>query len=230
MVRKNYLIVGGSSGIGLATARVLVAQGHGVHVLSRSVPALDNITHLPGDALVGDFNAAAMPDTLHGLVYCPGSINLKPFHRLTVQDFTADFAINVLGAVNILQRALPALKAAPQSSVVLYSTVAVQQGMGFHASVAAAKGALEGLGRSLAAEWAPKIRVNVVAPSLTRTPLAAKLLSSEDKEKAAAERHPLKRIGEADELAQLTCFLLSDHAGWITGQVLHADGGLSAIR
>jgi NAD(P)-dependent dehydrogenase (short-subunit alcohol dehydrogenase family) len=230
MVRKNYLIVGGSSGIGLATARVLVAQGHGVHVLSRSVPALDNITHLPGDALVGDFNAAAMPDTLHGLVYCPGSINLKPFHRLTVQDFTADFAINVLGAVNILQRALPALKAAPQSSVVLYSTVAVQQGMGFHASVAAAKGALEGLGRSLAAEWAPKIRVNVVAPSLTRTPLAAKLLSSEDKEKAAAERHPLKRIGEADELAQLTSFLLSDHAGWITGQVLHADGGLSAIR
>lgn len=230
MVRKNYLIVGGSSGIGLATARVLVAQGHGVHVLSRSVPALDNITHLPGDALVGDFNAAAMPDTLHGLVYCPGSLNLKPFHRLTVQDFAADFAINVLGAVNILQRALPALKAAPQSSVVLYSTVAVQQGMGFHASVAAAKGALEGLGRSLAAEWAPKIRVNVVAPSLTRTPLAAKLLSSEDKEKAAAERHPLKRIGKADELAQLTSFLLSDHAGWITGQVLHADGGLSAIR
>jgi 3-oxoacyl-[acyl-carrier protein] reductase len=171
-----------------------------------------------------------LPAQLDGLVYLPGSITLKPFHRLTAEDFRADFQVNCLGAVAVLQAALPALKAAPHASVVLFSTIAVAQGLSFHASIAAAKGAVEGLTRSLAAELAPKIRVNAIAPSLTDTPLAGNLLNTPAKKEAAAKRHPLQQVGEPEDVAQLVAFLLSDASKFFTGQVLRPDGGLSSVR
>ena len=168
---------------------------------------------------------------VHGLVYCPGSIVLKPFQRLTSADFQRDFDINLLGAVKVIQACLKRLKKSPTgASIVLFSTVAVKLGMPFHASVASAKAAVEGLTRSLAAEFAPRIRVNAIAPSLTDTPMAASLLSSEDRQKASAERHPLKRIGSPQEIAGLACHLVSDEGSWITGPTLHADGGMSSVK
>ena len=159
------------------------------------------------------------------------TIRLKPFQRLTRDDFLEDFQINFLGAVHVIQACLPNLKKSPTgASILLFSTVAVTTGMPFHASIAGAKGAVEGLTRSLAAELASRIRVNAIAPSLTDTPLAVNLLSSEEKRQAAAERHPMKRIGSVQDIARLALFLLSDDAGWITGQVFHADGGMSALR
>jgi NAD(P)-dependent dehydrogenase (short-subunit alcohol dehydrogenase family) len=182
------------------------------------------------DATAGDFPKDQLPDALEGLVYCPGSIRLQPFHRLRDEDFSADFELNLLGAVRVLRAALPCLKAVERGSVVLFSTVAVATGMPMHASIAAAKGAVEGLTRSLAAELAPAIRVNAIAPSLTDTPLAAGLLRTERQRAAAAERHPLGRIGQPSDLAAAARFLLSDEAGWVTGQVLHVDGGMGRLR
>jgi NAD(P)-dependent dehydrogenase (short-subunit alcohol dehydrogenase family) len=167
---------------------------------------------------------------LDGLVYLPGSITLKPFNRLSAEDFLNDFQVNCLGAVAAIQSALPALKAAPSASIVLFSTIAVAQGLSFHASIAAAKGAVEGLARSLAAELAPKIRVNGIAPSLTDTPLAGTLLNTDAKKEASAKRHPLQLVGEPDDVAQMVSFLLSDASKFLTGQILRPDGGLSSVR
>ncbi|MCU0418100.1 MAG: SDR family oxidoreductase [Cyclobacteriaceae bacterium] len=229
-MKKNYLVIGGSTGIGLALARHLKAQGHGTWVAARRTIIEPGIESQVFDAVREDASALTLPDALDGLAYCPGSINLKPFHRLTDQEFTDDFQLNVMGAVKAVRSLLPRLKAADTASVVFFSTVAVAQGMPFHASVAAAKGALEGLTKSLAAEWAPKIRVNCIAPSLTDTPLAARLLASDEKKKASAERHPLKRVGEAEDIANMAAFLLSDQARWISGQILGVDGGMSTLR
>ena len=170
------------------------------------------------------------PDIIDGLVYCPGTINLKPFRRLIEADFLHDFRVNVTGAVKVIQQAYNALRKSDQASVVLFSTVAVQLGMNFHSSVAASKGAVEGLVRSLAAEFSPKIRVNAIAPSLTDTPLAAGLLAGEARQKASAEMHPLKRYGNPSDIASAAVFLLNPSSSWITGQVLHVDGGLSALK
>jgi NAD(P)-dependent dehydrogenase (short-subunit alcohol dehydrogenase family) len=159
----------------------------------------------------------------------PGNIRLKPFHRMKEEEFKEDFEINVLGAIKALQFFMPALKAVQQSSVVLFSTVAATRGMSFHTSTAASKAALEGLALSLAAEWAPAVRVNVIAPSLTDTPLAANLLSTDDKRQASSARHPLKRVGSAEDIAAMARFLLLPDSAWMTGQVLHVDGGLSVI-
>lgn len=222
---KNFLIIGGSSGIGQALTQQLAAAGHTVVSTSRT-----DSDYYTFDAVKDSLMLSELPEVLDGVAYCPGTINLKPFHRLTENDFTEDFRVNVLGAVRTLQQILPLLKNSTQASVVLFSTVAVQQGMAFHASVAAAKGAVEGLAKSLAAEWAPKIRVNVIAPSLTDTKLAEKLLSTDEKKKAAADRHPLKQIGNAEDIAQMAAFLLTDQSKWITGQVFHVDGGLSGVR
>lgn len=171
-----------------------------------------------------------LPPVLDGLVYFPGTITLKPFHRLTAEDFLRDFQINCLGAAAAIQAALPSLKAAPAASIILFSTVAVAQGMPFHASVSAAKGAVEGMALALAAEFAPKIRVNVIAPSLTDTPLAGTLLGTEAKREVSAKRHPLQQVGDPVDVAKLVAFLLSDASKFMTGQVLRPDGGLSSIR
>lgn len=230
MAQQNILVVGGSTGIGLEVVRELLAQGAQVTVWSRQAGALASlagVTHVAVDVLTDELPAP--PAVLDGLVYCPGSINLKPFKSLKPAQFQADFDLNVLGAVRCLQAAEVSLKKASQPAVVLFSTVAVQRGMAFHASIAAAKGAVEGLTRSLAAEWAPLVRVNAIAPSLTDTPLAERLLSSEDKQKAAADRHPLKRFGSAAEIAAMAVFLLGPSAGFMTGQVIGMDGGLSAL-
>lgn len=226
---RNFLVVGGSSGIGLAIVEKLKQTDHKVLSASRRMGD-NNDDHFVFDALKEELPISSLPDTLHGLVYCPGSINLKPFHRLSDQDFLDDFNINFLGAARCIRAALPLLKNSESASVVLFSTVAVSQGMSFHASIAAAKGAVEGLAKSLAAELAPKIRVNVIAPSLTNTLLASKLISSEEKLKASADRHPLKRIGTPGDIASLASFLLSEESSWITGQVFHVDGGLTSVR
>ncbi len=226
---KKYLIVGASSGVGAALYTLLKKDQHQVITASRrDVPG--STTHITIDVTKDELNLSQLPDALDGLVYCPGSIHLKPFHRIMDEEFVEAFNLNVTGAIRVVRAVLPLLKNSQQSSIVFFSTIAVQQGMPFHTSIATAKGALEGLTRSLAAEFAPKIRVNCIAPSLTNTPLASRLLSSEEKKKASDERHPLKRIGEPDDLAMLATFLLSPQSSWITGQVIHADGGLSSIR
>lgn len=231
MGNRTLLIAGATSGIGLSLATQLLAQGCLVHSMSRSeTHPLPGVLHQQIDLATTDVTPEQLPEQLNGLVYCPGSINLKPFHRITAAEWQQELEVNLLGAVRLLQAAYPALKKTDKAAVVLFSTVAVQTGMPFHASVAAAKGAIEGLARALAAEWAPAIRVNVVAPSLTDTPLAARLLSTPEKREASANRHPLRRVGTADEIAATARFLLSDDAGWITGQVLHADGGMAALR
>ena len=227
---KNIAIIGGTSGIGWATLHRLKSQGHVLHVACRSSEKLNDLGIRPQlfDALSP--SSLVWPEKLDGLVYFPGTIQLKPFHRLTAEDFQKDLQVNLLGAVAALQSALPALKASGNASVVLFSTVAVSQGMPMHASIASAKGAIEGLTRSLAAEWAPVIRVNAIAPSLTDTPLASGLLNSDLKKEASAKRHPLQRIGSPEEFSEIVEFLLSDAARFMSGQIIHVDGGLSSIK
>ena len=228
-MRNNILLIGGSSGIGLATAKLLT-QNHEVYIASRSSDSLTglDIHHIPFDVTTDDLSTLDLPAELSGIVYCPGSINLRPFKGLKPEAFEVDFQINVMGFVKSLQAVLP--KLTTNSSVVLYSTVAVKVGMPFHASVAASKGALEGLGKSLAAELAPNTRVNVIAPSITNTPLADRFLNNEAKMEKSAQRHPLKRVGEASDIAAMTRFLLSDDSSWMTGQILGLDGGMSTLN
>lgn len=231
-MKKRIVIVGASRGIGYAIAEKLSKNGHEITGLSRSegsLAELENVTYHPYDA-AEPTEIPAITGAIHGLAYCPGSLNLKPFHRLTEKDFLADFNINLLGAVRAIQLLLPNLKESGDASVVLFSTVAVQTGMGFHASVSAAKGAVEGMARSLASELVPTIRVNCIAPSLTDTPLGAKLLNTPEKREASAARHPLKKIGTPDDIASMAEFLLTGNSGWITGQVFHVDGGMHSLR
>lgn len=228
---KNILIIGGSSGIGLALAEHLAPQNN-VFIASRSGNAVQHldIQHINFDATQDDLDTSQLPDELHGFIYCPGSINLRPFKGLKLEAFQSDFEINVLGAIRSLKSVLTHLSASGNAAIVLYSTVAVQTGMPFHSSVAASKGALEGLTRSLAAEFAPKIRVNAIAPSLVNTPLASKFLNNEAKMDKANERHPLGRVGTAKEIAQATTFLLGEESSWMTGRVLQLDGGIGNLK
>jgi len=230
---KKYLIVGGSSGIGLALTKRLAAEGNKVVVLSRNINQLqlsENIEHHTFDVLDEPKSFPILDHEISGLAYCPGSINLKPFKSFKEQDYIDDFRINVLGGVKVINQYLPNLKKVEKSSILLFSTVAVQTGMPYHASIAMAKGAVEGLTRSLAAEFAPKLRVNAIAPSLSDTPLASKILSTDEKKEASAKRHPLNSVGKAEEIANAAYYLLSDESSWVTGQILHIDGGMSSLR
>ena len=228
---KNILIIGGSSGIGLALAELL-ASNNNIYEASRSNENVKhlNVQHITFDATQEELDTSELPDHLHGFVYCPGSINLRPFKGLKLDAFQSDFEINVLGAVRSLKSVLGHLSASGDAAVVFYSTVAVQTGMPFHSSVASSKGAIEGLTRSLAAEFAPKIRVNAIAPSLVNTPLASKFLNNETKMEKANERHPLGRVGSAIEIAQATAFLLSKESSWMTGRILQLDGGIGNLK
>lgn len=227
---KKYVIVGGSKGIGKETAELLAAEGHQVTVFSRTPyegPA-HTIEWEEFDVLEDSWEDQ-MPDDIDGLVYSVGSINLKPFRGLKPEVFEADFQLQVMGAVKALQAAYKNFNANSIPSVVLYSTVAVQRGMPFHATVSASKGAIEGLTRAIASEWAPKARINCIAPSLTDTPLAGKLLSTPEKKEAMGNNNPMKRVGEANDIAEMTAFLLSDKSSWMTGQIIHIDGGQSVL-
>jgi NAD(P)-dependent dehydrogenase (short-subunit alcohol dehydrogenase family) len=234
MDAKHFLIVGGSSGIGLEIVKALHEKGNEVYVGSRTndqLAELAGVHHLPLDVTEDSLNLEGLPEVLNGIVYCPGTIQLKPFQRLTIEDFMEDLQVNFLGAVKTIQACLARLrKSKTGASVVLFSTVAVKTGMPFHASVAGAKAAVEGLTRSLAAEFAPRIRFNAIAPSLTDTPLAQNLLSSDEKRQGSADRHPLKRVGTPQEIAGLAVHLLSDAGAWLTGQIIHIDGGMSSLR
>lgn len=228
----NYFIVGASSGIGKQLATQFSEAGHKVFGTFNKTAVSENILNVEYHSMdvLAEVSVDFLPETIDALIYCPGSINLKPFTRIKVADFLSDFDLQVGGAVKVIQAVLPRLKAAEHSSIVLFSTVAVQTGLPFHTQVAASKGAIEGLTKSLAAEFAPKIRVNCIAPSLTDTPLAAMLLNNDQKKEANAERHPLKRIGSTADIANMAEFLISDKAAWITGQIMHVDGGMSTVK
>lgn len=227
---KNILIIGGSYGIGLAIAKEL-QNNNNLFIASRSNAALADVkaTHIPFDALTDTINTSLLPNVIDGLVYCPGSINLRPFKGLKPEAFESDLQVNFISLVKVIQSVLPNLLAAEQASIVMFSSIAASMGMPFHTSVAASKGAIEGFAKALAAEYAPKIRVNVIAPSLTDTPLADKFLNNETKQEKSADRHPLKRFGKPEDSAQMAGFLLSDKSSWITGQIFHVDGGMSTL-
>jgi len=232
MSEKHYAIIGGSSAIARKVITQLLDDGHLCTVISRSIQPEwmhPNLTVHQMKILDEEISSDLFPEALSGFIYFPGSINLKPFKAFSPEQFREDYEINLIGAVKTLKAAEKALKNTAGSSVVFYSTVAVQKGMPYHSLVASSKGAIEGLARSLAAEWAPKVRVNCIAPSLTDTPLAEKLLKTDKQREASENRHPLKQIGTVEDLAGLNLFLLSDRARWITGQVLHIDGGMSTL-
>ena len=233
MSNGKFVVAGGSGGIGLGIVKRLVAEGNEVIVLSRTsdgLAGLDGVNHVEVDLAKDEVTKDMLPDQINGLAYCPGTLNLATFRRLTPEVFRSDFEVNVVGAVKVIQAATQGLKAAEQSSVLMFSTVAVGQGMVAHASIAASKGAIEGLTRSLACELAPKVRVNCIAPALTDTPLTSKFFAEPDKVEAMGAKYALKRTGTVDDLAEMSCFLLGAKSGWVTGQIIGVDGGMSSLR
>ena len=232
MVGKQFVVVGGSSGIGLGLVRRLIDSGASVTVLSRTwdrESELPQVQHVAVDVTVDGIDDSLFPDVIDGLAYCPGSIRLRSFRGLAAEAFREDFEINVIGAVKCIQAALKGLRAAESASVLLFSTVAVDLGLPLHASVASSKAAVEGLARTLAAELSPKVRVNCIAPALVDTPLAAQFFADEEKVKALAARYPMARTGNVDDIASMGHYLLTD-GPWITGQTLGVDGGMSRIK
>lgn len=226
---KHILLIGGSGGIGKALSTLLTADGYQVTIISREEKEKQVSTnHIAHDVCDFQRDLPPLESPLHGLVFLPGTITLKPFKQLSMEDFHSDMNINYFAAVKVVQHYLPAFE--KESSIVLISSVAASLGMAFHASIAGAKAAIEGFGLALAAELAPNIRVNIVAPSLTDTPLAGKLLDSDAKKEASGKRHAMGRVGSADDIAHMIAFLLSENSSWMTGQVLHVDGGLSSTR
>lgn len=226
---KHYVIVGGSSGIGLELVKIL-KENNRLTLLSRNAaPEVGpNIEHVGFNVLSDEIPLSRLPEKIDGFVYCPGTVNLKPFKLLSPESFRDDLELNFLGLVRTLQPLMDYFNTG--SSLVFFSSVAVAKGMPFHASVAASKAAIEGFTRSLAAEYAPRIRVNAIAPSLVDTPLVSRMLNHEKKQENMNARHPLGRYGRPEDIAQLTAFLLSNQSSWITGQVIGVDGGVSTLQ
>ena len=226
---KTFVIIGSTTGIGLSITKKLVQNNRVFGISRREFSEFNhtNYTHFSFDVLQGSWENIPFPEQIDGLVYCPGSIQLKPLKMLTDKVIREDMEINFFGAINCIKAVSDRLQ--QNSSMLLFSTVAVQQGMPFHASIASAKGAIEGLTRSLAAEFAPKVRVNAIAPSIVDTPLAKRLLNNDRKRELISDKHPLKRVGEVDDISELACFLLSPSASWITGQIIGVDGGKSSL-
>jgi 3-oxoacyl-[acyl-carrier protein] reductase len=222
---SKILIVGGSKGIGKKISEIL--ENKECIVFSRNNVDSSNSNHhyYNLDVNNGDFPEI---EDLSSIIYCPGTINLKPFRSLKEEDFLNDFKVNLLGAVRVIKHYLKTLSKSPNASIILFSTVAVKQGMSFHASISSAKGALEGLTKSLAAEFAGKIRVNCIAPTLTNTPLAEGILRNEEAIERSNARHPSKRINNVDDVANTAVFLLESNN--ITGQIIGVDGGLSTLK
>ena len=229
---RNYLIIGGSSGIGKELVSILEKKGNNITSTynTNEVGSRENVNFFKLDVNQDELSLDNLPDEIHGLAYCPGAINLKPFTRFKEEDFLEDFKFQVLGATKIIQQLLPKLKKSGNASIVLFSTVAVQSGFNYHSQVAMSKGAIEGLTRSLAAELSPSIRVNAVAPSLTNTNLASRFLNTEEKIKAQSENNPLKKVGDPKDIAEAAAFLITPTSSWITGQIIHIDGGYSVVK
>jgi NAD(P)-dependent dehydrogenase (short-subunit alcohol dehydrogenase family) len=236
----KIVIFGATGAIGSASARRLKSAGYSLHLVGRNKDGLESLaTELDASMTIGDVLdpdlfikvAEQAGDTVSGLVYAVGTLNLKNLSRLTEEDFIQDFRVNALGAVLAVQALLPALKNSPTpSSVVLFSSVAVSQGFKFHASIGMAKGAVQGLTISLASELAPQVRVNAIAPSLTDTPLSAGLLANEKMAEAIAKLHPMERLGKPEDMAAMVAFLVSEDSSWMTGQIIGVDGGRSTLR
>ena len=222
---NNTLIVGGTKGIGLAISKLLSQENRIIISRSDYVSSSSLHHHIKLDVMHDDLPEL---ENIQNIIYCPGSINLKPFGSLKEDDFINDHQVNFLGAVRVIKKYFRQLSKVENSNIILFSTVAVTQGMPFHASISSAKGAVEGLTRSLAGEFAGKIKVNCVAPTLTNTPLASGILRNEDAVKRSNERHPTKRINNPNDVAKAALFLLGDHN--MTGQILHVDGGLSSLK
>ena len=228
---KNILIIGASSDIGLEICKLANADGHNIYATSRddaNANNFDNFIQLDPNKSLDALDD--LPEDIGGLVYCPGTINLRSLQRLTLEDIKNEMEVNFYGAFNIIKKVLPNLKKNDGASVVLFSTVAVKTGMPMHSSIAAAKGALEGLAKSLAAELAPRVAINCVAPSIVDTKLAANILSTDERKQASADRHPLKTIGSINSIANSAYFLLQAKENWISGQIFRPDGGLSALK
>lgn len=232
----HFAIAGGSRGIGLAVSKKLIALGHSVTVFSREageISSIESAKHIVHDfASADEIPTAHLTGPLDGMVYCPGSLDLAPVHRVKPESMRTAFEINCVSAIRFLQAALPGLKASTErtASVVLLSTVAVARGLAMHTSIAAAKGALEAVARTLAAELAPKVRVNCVAPALTETDLAARFFTTDEKRAAMNAMYPLQRTGTPDDIAEAVTMLLLPGSDWITGQTLGVDGGMARVQ
>jgi NAD(P)-dependent dehydrogenase (short-subunit alcohol dehydrogenase family) len=227
----NYVVIGGSSGIGEAIVNQLSIEHHvWASYYKNKKLTIGNTSFFQLNVLDENIDLSFLPEVIDGFVYCPGAINLKPFNRTKPEEFLFDYQLQVLGAIRTIQTILPKLKQSKEASIVLFSTVAMQIGFNFHSIVSASKGAIEGLTKALAAEFAPGIRVNCIAPSITQTPLAANILASQEKIDANAQRHPLKKVGSANDIANAATYLLSNKSSWVTGQIFHIDGGMSSIK
>ncbi len=229
---KNYVIIGGSSGIGKELVKHIENQGEYVIATYNTnyIKNRENINYIKFKVLEENLNLDLLPEEIHGLAYCPGSINLKPFHRFKEEEYVDDFKLQVIGATKVIKQLLGKIKQSEHSSILLFSSIAAQTGFNFHSQVAISKGAIEGLTRSLAAELSPKIRVNAIAPSITNTNLANRFLNSQTKIDLQEKNNPLNKIGDPKNIAEAAAVLLSQKSSWITGQIIHIDGGYSSIN